>query len=94
MTSAPSRKDWLVIRRFGKIAEREIVNVLTTRNDMLARHKKEEIKNGVFYKGLGIYKKVPGLRRYRTMIRASLKAAQLNKKYNTYQYMYVREDQV
>ncbi len=73
-----------MIREFRGYENGDTTAVLTTRGDMLARHKSEDIRQGG----------VPGLRRYRTQVGASIKAAQLNGKYNTGQYRAVREDMV
>ncbi len=86
--------DWLVCRLWGKVIEKVEICLLTTRGFLLARYVREHIRETLMVKGKKHYKEIKGLRRYRTEKRATQKAAQLNKKFNTAGYESVREDEI
>jgi len=84
--------DWLVIRTWGKDDEEFEICILTTRADILARHLKKVIRNSVLCsRFIG---KVPGLRRYKTKIKADEKVSQLNEKYKTTGYQSIQERRI
>ncbi len=87
-------KDWLVIRLWGRYNERTEICVLTTRGYLLSRHLRMDIKRGIHHKGINIWKKIPGLRRYKTEKMAKIKAKKLNGVFSTIGFSVIREDQV
>ena len=88
----PEFKDWLVMRLWGRVSEGAEVCILTTRGYLLARHYRLHLRRGVHHKGINVWKKIPGLRRYKTEKRAEYKANQLNRIFKTNGYNAIRED--
>ncbi len=74
----PEFKDWLVIRLWGRVTEKLEICVLTTRGKILSRHYRTHLSRGIHHKGINVWKKVAGLRRYKTKSGAQLKADKLN----------------
>lgn len=98
MTEVPVEKpifnDWLIMRLFNRPEEGAQVCILTTRGKILSRHYRLHLREGVHHKGIDEWRKVPGLRRYRTEQRAKAKAEKMNKFFNTTGYSAIREDQI
>lgn len=98
MTEKAVRKwfftDWLIMRLFNRPEEAVEVCVLTTRGKLLSRHARLHLREGVHHKGVNEWRKVPGLRRYRTEQRAKAKAVKMNEFFNTTGYSAIREDQI
>jgi hypothetical protein len=80
--------DWLITRVFNndKVELPDIINILTTRGYILARHSKKAI--------IAAGGQIKGVRRYRTHSMASRKAVQLNYHFNTKGYSSIREDRI
>lgn len=88
-------KDWLVVRRFKRPQQNnDEVCILTTRSNLLARHKKEHLKYGERIGNDGGIRKVPGLRRYKTQSGAARKALKMNKIFNTNEHAAIRSDNI
>lgn len=90
----PRFNDWLVMRLFNRPEEKNEVCILTTRGRILARHPRTSLKHGVYDKIEDVWRKVPGLRRYKTRNMAYAKAGKLNRFHNTGDYSAVQEDQL
>jgi hypothetical protein len=84
--------DWLVMRDFGSKRDQDEICVLSTRGDLLMRHPKEHVREGVPFNELDLFRPVGGLRRYITESAATRKAKQLNVKHSTLEYKAVRQD--
>lgn len=96
MTEAPKPffTDWLIMRSFNRPEEGAEVCILTTRGKLLARHYRLYLRGGVYHEDANEWRKVPGLRRYRTEARAKVKAQKMNELFNTAGYSAIREDQI
>lgn len=95
--SKPVFKDYLVIKvdsRDSRADKSVEICVLTTRGNMLARHSRLYLRKGVHHKGINIWKKVPGLRRYKTEKMANVKAGKLNNIFETTGFQAIREDKI
>jgi hypothetical protein len=92
--SKPIFTDWLIMRLFKRPEEGAEVCILTTRGHVLARHYRLHLRSGHRPEGIDEWRKVPGLRRYRTEERAKAKAAKMNKYFNTTGFSAIREDKI
>jgi hypothetical protein len=90
----PVFNDWLIMRLFNRPEEGAQVCILTTRGKILARHYRLYLRDGVYYEGADEWRKVPGLRRYRTEKMAKAKAQRMNEFFNTDGYSAIREDKI
>lgn len=90
----PFFTDWLIMRLFNRPEEETEVCILTTRGKILARHCRDDLRQGVRREDRSRWEKVPGLRRYRTEKMAKAKAHKLNRFFNTEGYSAIREDRV
>ncbi|RLC37574.1 hypothetical protein DRH27_03735 [Candidatus Falkowbacteria bacterium] len=90
----PTFNDWLVMRLFNRPEETNEVCILTTRGRLLARHTRNDLKHGVYCTIKDVWRKVPGLRRYKTRKMAYAKAGKLNAFFNTGDYSAVQEMQL
>jgi hypothetical protein len=61
---------------------------------MLARHSRLHLREGVHHQGINTWKKVPGLRRYKTNKMANVKAEKINNIFETTGYRAIREDKI
>ncbi len=90
----PFFNDWLIVRVFSSPEEGTEVCVLTTRGHTLARHERLYLRRGTYHGDIKKWLKVPGLRRYRTEMRAKAKAVKMNRAFNTTGFVAIREDQL
>jgi hypothetical protein len=86
MDNTENQPNWLITRVFGSGNEPDIINILTTRGFILARHSIKAI--------IAAGNHVKGVRRYRTESKAHRKAGQLNVKFKTNGYGHIREDEI